>query len=54
LEARVLPVSKTATGLRDTPVPLEKIIIDKITVNPKLDDSLFSKPQIQTAAVNSK
>ena len=54
LETRVLPVDKTATGLRDTPVPPERIIIDKVTVNPKLDDSLFSKPQIQTAAVKSK
>lgn len=50
LETRVLPVAKTATGLRDTPVPPEKIIIDKVTVNPKLDDSLFSKPAIETAA----
>ena len=54
LETRVLPVSKTATGLRDTPVPPEKILIDKVTVNPKLDDSLFSKPAIQTATLKSK
>ena len=44
LETRVLPVNKTATGLRDTLVPPEKIIIDKVTLNPKLDDSAFSKP----------
>jgi hypothetical protein len=44
LETRVLPVNKTATGFRDTPVPPEKIIIDKVTLNPKLDDSAFSKP----------
>jgi hypothetical protein len=54
LETRVLPVAKTATGLRDTPVPPEKIIIDKITVNPILDDSLFSKPETQTAKLKSK
>lgn len=54
LETRVLPVNKTATGLRDTPVPAERILIDKVTVNPNLDDSLFSKPQIQTAAVKGK
>jgi outer membrane lipoprotein-sorting protein len=54
LETRVLPVTKTATGLRDTPVPSEKILIDNVTVNPKLDDSTFLKPQIQTAAVKSK
>ena len=54
LETRVLPVAKTATGLRDTPVPPERIIIDKVTVNPKLDDSLFGKPQIETAALKPK
>ena len=45
LETKVLPVAKTATGLRDTPVPPEKVSIDKVTVNPKFDDALFSKPQ---------
>jgi len=44
LETKVLPVSKTALGLRDTPVPPEKIAIDKVTINPKLEDSLFAKP----------
>jgi hypothetical protein len=46
LETRVLPVAKTALGFRDTPVPPEKIIIEKVVVNPALDDSLFSKPQV--------
>jgi len=54
LETRVLPVAKTATGLRDTPVPAEKIVIEKVTVNPKLDDSQFAKPQTETAAVKVK
>jgi hypothetical protein len=45
LETKVLPVSKTALGLRDTPVPPEKIAIDKVTINPKLEDSLFAKPE---------
>ena len=54
LETRVLPVAKTATGSRDTPVPPEKIIIDKVTVNPILADSLFSKPETRTAALKSK
>jgi hypothetical protein len=54
LESRVLPVAKTATGLRDTPVPPRRIIIDKVTVNPILDDSLFSKPETQTAALKGK
>jgi hypothetical protein len=45
LETKVLPVSKTALGPRDTPVPPEKIVIDKVTINPKLEDSLFAKPE---------
>lgn len=44
LETKVLPVAKNATGLRDTPVPVEKIMIDKVVVNPKLDEALFMKP----------
>jgi hypothetical protein len=45
LETKVLPVAKTGTGLKDTPVPVEKIAIDKVMVNPKLDQSEFSRPQ---------
>jgi hypothetical protein len=44
LETRVLPVTKTATGLPDVPVPPERISIEKVVVNPKLDEALFSKP----------
>ncbi len=44
LETKVLPVAKTALGYRDTPVPSEKTIIDRVVVNPKLDEALFSKP----------
>lgn len=51
LETRVLPVSKTATGLRDTPVPPEKMVFDKISVNPKLEASLFSRPEILQTSV---
>jgi hypothetical protein len=49
LETKVLPVAKTATGFKDPPVPVEKLIIEKVTVNPKLDDSQFSKPKIDAA-----
>jgi len=44
LETRVLPVTKNALGLRDTPVPPEKVLIEKVVTNPKLDAGLFSKP----------
>jgi hypothetical protein len=43
LETRVLPVTKNALGFRDTPVPPERIVIDKVVVNPKVEEKLFSK-----------
>jgi hypothetical protein len=48
LETRVLPVAKTAMGLRDTPVPPEKTLIEKVVINPKFDAGLFSKPATPT------
>jgi hypothetical protein len=51
LETRVLPVAKTAMGLRDTPVPPEKTLIEKVVINPKFDAGLFSKPAIPTKSV---
>jgi hypothetical protein len=53
LETKVLPVAHTAVGMKDVPVPPEKIIIDKVVVNPKLDEKLFSKPEV-TKAANTK
>ena len=53
LETKVLPVTQTATGLRDIPIPIERAIIDKIEINPKLDESLFAEPQTGIAS-NSK
>jgi hypothetical protein len=50
LETKVLPVQKTATRFRDTPVPVEQIIIAKVTVNPQLNPALFSKPDPGVAA----
>jgi hypothetical protein len=50
METRVLSVSKNALGLRDTPAPPERIVIDKVVVNPKLDEKLFSKVEISTAS----
>jgi hypothetical protein len=50
LETRVLPVGKTALGLKDPAVPSEKIVIEKVLVNPKLDESLFSRTGIEVAS----
>ena len=46
LETRVLPVGKNALGIRDTPVPPERIVIDKVVVNPKVEENLFSKMEV--------
>jgi len=54
LETRVLPVAKTATGFRDTPVPTEKVLIEKVMINPEFDSGLFSKPSIATSMVMPK
>ncbi len=45
LETKTLPVANTALGLKDTPVPTEKISIEKVEVNAKLEDTLFTKPE---------
>jgi hypothetical protein len=50
LETRVLPVAKTATGLRDVPVPPESISIEKVLLNPKFEEALFSKPEAGLSA----
>jgi len=49
LETRVLPVDKTTTGFKDPTFPPEKLILEKVTLNPKFDDSQFSKPKIDAA-----
>jgi hypothetical protein len=50
LETKVLPVAQAASRVRDVPVPPEKIIIEKVVVNPKLDETLFSRPQVAVAS----
>jgi hypothetical protein len=50
LETRVLPVAQTKLGVRSPAVPPEKIMIDKVVVNPPFDESLFSKPDAGVAA----
>jgi hypothetical protein len=54
LETRVLPVSRTATGFRDTPVPPEKVVIEKVVINPAFDAGLFSKPAVTASASTPK
>jgi len=49
LETRVVPVARTVLG-RDIPAPPERIVIDKVVVNPKFDEKLFSKLELPTAS----
>jgi hypothetical protein len=49
LETKVLPVA-TKSRVKELSIPTEKIVIDKVEVNPKLDASLFAKPQITIAS----
>jgi len=51
LETRVLPLSNPAAKFKsDAPMQNEKINIEKVEVNPNLDASLFSKPQVDAAS----
>jgi hypothetical protein len=50
LETRVLPVGTNALGISDTPVPPERIIIEKVVVNPKIEEKLFSKMEVPTVS----
>src|SRR5580700_10473378 len=49
LETHVLPAETGAAGAREPHYPAEKIAIEKIVVNPKLDAALFAKPQVEMA-----
>ncbi len=50
LETQVLSVGKNSLGLRDTPVPPERVTIEKVLVNPTLEESLFVKPEVAGAS----
>jgi len=50
LETKVLSVGTTALGPQGPSVPMERAIINKVVVNPKLDEARFSKPQAEVAS----
>ena len=52
LETKVLSVGKTVMGLKDPAVPPEKVVIDRVVVNPQLADSLFAKPEVEVASTS--
>jgi hypothetical protein len=49
LETRVLNLP-SSSGARRIDIPVEKIILDKVEVNPRLNDLLFTKVQLDTVA----
>jgi hypothetical protein len=53
LETNVLPVGRTALGFKDVPVPVERISIERVAVNPHFDPSAFSRPQLLAAATTA-
>ncbi|MBV8706978.1 MAG: hypothetical protein JO028_07300 [Acidobacteriaceae bacterium] len=54
LETKVLGVGLNSLGLQDTPVPGEKTVLEKVVINPKLADSLFTKPDGIQVASNAR
>jgi hypothetical protein len=55
LETKVVPVAApSGTHVRQTQYPAEKIVIEKVQLNPKFEASLFSRPVIETTASAKK
>jgi hypothetical protein len=44
LETKVLPLQDNIKHFKDPAVPVERVVIDRVIVNPKLEASLFTKP----------
>ena len=44
LETKVLPLERRSASAKETLVPVEKIVIEQASINPKLDGALFLKP----------
>jgi len=50
LETRVLPVANAGRSMYSS-FPPEKIAVERVLINPKLDATLFTKPVVETAEV---
>jgi hypothetical protein len=48
LETKVVPLGKMVMGMREPPIPSEKTIIEKVTINPKFEEAMFLKPDAMT------
>lgn len=49
LETKVLPPAGGGSASQSFHVPTEKIIVDKVVINPSLDAALFTKPDVKPA-----
>ena len=55
LETRVLSAATAASSrVKETPVPAERILVEKVLVNPRLEASLFAKPELPAAKLSVK
>jgi hypothetical protein len=50
LETQVLPATSAGSKVKPAPIPAERIVLDRVSINPKLDAAFFAKPDIQAAA----
>lgn len=51
LETKVLPASQAAAS-RVSAIPVERTVIEKAEVNPKLEDAAFTKPRFETTSAS--
>jgi hypothetical protein len=55
LETKVLPITKTPpvthAATSSSVIPTERIVLDRVEVNPRLDESHFKKPDVQIASL---
>ena len=54
LQTRVLSAATPASRVKETPVPVERILVEKVLINPPLEASLFTKPEIHGAKMSVK
>jgi hypothetical protein len=50
LETKVLPLSQAGQKYMAPPIPVEKTVIEKVPMNPNLEESWFSKPDVGSAS----
>jgi hypothetical protein len=54
LETKVLPVTHAELRGSSSAISTEKVVLERVEVNPRLDTSLFAKPAVQTASLQTR